>query len=326
MKFRRVGASGLKVSEISLGNWLTHGDLVDAEHATACVREALDLGISTFDTADVYAMGEAEAILGRALAGVKRESIEILTKVRMPTGTGPNERGLSRKHILESCDASLRRLGTDHIDLYQAHRYDRGTPLEETVAAFDHLVRQGKVLYLGVSEWTTTQLQGWLDIADQAGAQRPISNQPQYSMLWRVPEPEVMPFCREHGISQIVWSPLAQGVLTGKYGPGSAVPDGSRGSFKQAQDAIGRWLRDDILAAVQRVQPVADDLGLTLAQLALAWVLNNENVSAAIVGASRPSQLRDNAKALDVKLEPDVLASVDEILGDIVERDPAQTG
>jgi aryl-alcohol dehydrogenase-like predicted oxidoreductase len=326
MKFRRLGASGLKVSELSLGNWLTHGDLIDADAAIGCVHEALDLGISTFDTADVYAMGAAETLLGQALSGVTRESVEILTKVRMPTGSGPNERGLSRKHVLESCDASLRRLGTDHIDVYQAHRYDKNTPLEETVAAFDHLVRSGKVIYVGVSEWTTDQLRAWLDIADQTGAARPISNQPQYSMLWRVPEQKIMPFCREHGISQIVWSPLAQGVLTGKYTPGTAAPPGSRASFAQADEAIGRWLRDDILGAVQRLLPVAAELGITMSQLALAWILTNDNVSSAIVGASRPGQLGENVKALDVVVDADMLKHIDETLTDVVERDPAMTG
>ncbi|HEU5485544.1 MAG TPA: aldo/keto reductase family protein, partial [Microlunatus sp.] len=262
MHFRYLGNSGLKISEITYGNWLTHGSQVENEQATACVRAALDAGISTFDTADVYANTKAETVLGQALEGERRESLEIFTKVFGPTGPkGHNDTGLSRKHIMESANASLRRLKTDYIDLYQAHRYDYETPLEETMQAFADLVRQGKVLYIGVSEWTADQLRAGATLADDLGIQL-ISNQPQYSALWRVIEGEVVPTSRELGISQIVWSPIAQGVLTGKYKPGQAPPDGSRATDeKGGADMIKRFMDDDVLSRVQAVKPVADELG-----------------------------------------------------------------
>src|SRR5690606_12231315 len=307
MEFRHLGRSGLMVSEISYGNWPTHGSQVEEEAAIACVHAALDEGITTFDTADVYAGTKAEEVLGKALKGVRRESIEIFTKVYWPTGPGPNDRGLSRKHIFESLHGSLRRLGTDYVDLYQAHRFDYETPLEETLRAFDDLVRQGKVLYVGVSEWTADQIAQALKIADEMGFDRIVSNQPQYSMLWRVIEEEVVPLCEREGIGQLVWSPIAQGVLTGKYKPGEPLPEGTRATDdKGGADMIKRFLDDDLLTRVQNLRPIADDLGLSIAQLAIAWTLQNPNVSAALVGASRPEQVADNVKAAGVKLEEDV--------------------
>ncbi|MDV7196097.1 aldo/keto reductase family protein [Rhodococcus kroppenstedtii] len=326
MAYRFLGNSGLKVSEITYGNWLTHGSQVENDVATACVKAALDAGITTFDTADVYANGAAEEVLGKAVAGERRESLEIFTKVYFPVGPkGPNDTGLSRKHIREGIDNSLRRLGTDYVDLYQAHRYDHETPLEETIAAFGDVVQQGKALYIGVSEWTADQLREAQSLARQRGFSI-VSNQPQYSALWRVIEAEVVPASRELGISQVVWSPLAQGVLTGKYVPGQPLPEGSRATDdKGGADMISRYMNDETLTRVQKLKPIADDLGLSMSQLAIAWVLANDNVAAALVGASRPEQIADNVKAAGVTLEADVLARIDEALGDIVETDPAKT-
>src|SRR3954447_16718627 len=272
MEFRHLGRSGLKISQITYGNWLTHGSQVENDVAKACVRAALDAGISSFDTADAYANGAAESVLGEALADVRRESIEIFTKVYWPTGLkGHNDSGLSRKHILESLDASLRRLGTDYVDLYQAHRYDTETPLEETMQAFADVVRAGKALYIGVSEWTAEQIRAGHELAQQLGIQL-ISNQPQYSMLWRVIEGEVVPTSKELGISQVVWSPIAQGVLTGKYKPGEQPPAGSRATDeKGGANMIARWMRDDVLERVQQLKPLADEAGLSMAALAVAW-------------------------------------------------------
>jgi aryl-alcohol dehydrogenase-like predicted oxidoreductase len=324
MEFRSLGRSGLKVSEVSYGNWLTHGSQVEADQAGACVREAFDRGITTFDTADVYAGTKAETVLGEALKGVKRESYELFTKVYWPTGSGQNERGLSRKHIIESCNASLRRLQTDHVDLYQAHRYDYETPLEETLRAFDDLVRQGKVMYVGVSEWKASEIEAALRIADDMGLDRIVSNQPQYSALWRVIEAEVVPVCEKGGVSQIVWSPIAQGVLTGKYLPGAPPPEGTRATDQAGgADMIRRWLADDVLTAVQGLKPLAADAGLSMAQLAIGWVLCNPNVASAIVGASRPEQVRDNAAAK--ALPDDLKRAVDEVLAAVAETDPGKT-
>ena len=326
MDFRRLGRSGMMVSEISYGNWLTHGSQVEAEQATACVHAALDVGITTFDTADVYAATKAESVLGEALKGIRRESYELFTKVYWPTGEGRNDRGLSRKHILESCHASLKRLQTDHIDLYQAHRYDYETPLEETLRAFDDLVRAGKVHYIGVSEWKAAEIAAALEIADEMGLDRIVSSQPQYNMLWRVIEAEVVPLCEQEGIGQVVWSPIAQGVLTGKYQPGAELPAGSRATDATGgADMISSWLRDEVLEKVQQLTPLADQAGLSLAQLAIAWVLSNPNVSSAIIGASRPEQVRDNAAAAGRTLDADLLKAIDDVLGDVVERDPAKT-
>src|SRR5689334_1948351 len=326
MDFRYLGNSGLKVSEIIYGNWLTHGSQVENDAALACVRAALDSGITTFDTADVYANTKAESVLGEALKGERRASLEIFTKVYWPTGPGgPNDTGLSRKHIMESINGSLVRLGTDYVDLYQAHRYDVETPLEETMQAFADVVRQGKALYIGVSEWTADQIRAGHALAQDLGIQL-ISNQPQYSMLWRVIESEVVPASKELGISQIVWSPIAQGVLSGKYKPGAAPPAGSRATDeKGGADMIKRFLDDEVLTAVQKLQPIADGLDITMAQLAVAWVLANDNVAAAIVGASRPEQVESNAQASGITLDDDVLKAVDKALGDLPETDPAQT-
>ena len=325
MDFRHLGRSGLRVSEISYGNWITHGSQVEEDAAAACVRAALDLGITTFDTADVYAATRAEAVLGRALAGERRAGLEIFTKVYWPTGPGQNDRGLSRKHIMESIDGSLKRLQTDYVDLYQAHRYDYATPLEETMEAFADVVRAGKALYIGVSEWKASEIRAAHELARSLNIHL-ISNQPQYSMLWRVIEAEVVPTSEELGIGQIVWSPIAQGVLTGKYLPGQAPPEGSRATDdKQGANFISRLMGDDVLTAVQKLKPLADQAGLTMAQLAVAWVLQNPNVSSAIVGATKPAQLQDNVKASGVKLESDLLKAIDEAVGSIVERDPAKT-
>jgi aryl-alcohol dehydrogenase-like predicted oxidoreductase len=325
MEHRFLGRSGLKVSAISYGNWITHGSQVADDTAIACVHEALDLGITTFDTADVYAGTRAEDVLGRALAGQRREGLEIATKVYWPTGPGVNDRGLSRKHVVESCEGSLRRLGTDHIDLYQAHRFDHETPLEETMLAFADLVRSGKVLYVGVSEWTGDQIRRGAALAAELRVPF-VSNQPQYSTLWRVIEADVIPASLECGLSQIVWSPLAQGVLTGKYRPGEPVPEGSRATDEAGgKDFVGRFLTDEVLTAVQRLAPIADGAGCSMAQLAVAWVLANPGVASAIVGASRPGQLTENVGALDVTLDEDALRAVDEALGDVVVRDPGLT-
>jgi aryl-alcohol dehydrogenase-like predicted oxidoreductase len=325
MEHRHLGRSGLKVSEIAYGNWLTHGSQVEQDAAVACVAAALDEGITTFDTADVYAATKAETVLGDALRGVRRESVEICTKVFWPTGAGANDRGLSRKHITESAHASLRRLQTDYIDLYQAHRYDHETPLEETLRAFDDLVRQGKVLYIGVSEWRAEEIAAALKIADQMGLDRIVSNQPQYNMIWRVIESELIPLSTAEGIGQIVWSPIAQGVLTGKYLPGAAPPPGSRATDERGSGFVTRYLTEEILARVQLLKPVAEQARLTPAQLAVAWTLQNPAVSAAIIGATRPEQVRENAKASGVRLDPEVLRQIDEILADQVVTDPAYT-
>ena len=324
MDFSYLGASGLQISQITYGNWLTHGSQVENDVATRCVRAALDAGITTFDTADAYANGKAEEVLGAALKGERRESLEIFTKVFWPVGpAGKNDVGLSRKHIMESIDNSLRRLQTDYVDLYQAHRYDLFTPLEETMQAFADIVRSGKALYIGVSEWTGEQIRAGHELAVDLGVSL-VSNQPQYSMLWRVIEDEVVPTCRALGLSQIVFSPIAQGALTGKYRPGEQPPEGSRATdSKGGADMIKRWLNDDVLTRIQGLVPIAADLGLTMAQLALAWVLHNDNVAAAIIGASRPEQVAENVQALGVDLSDQVLEQIDKTLADVVTRDGA---
>jgi len=325
MEFRHLGRSGMLVSEISYGNWITHGSQVEEDAAIACVQAALDLGITTFDTADVYAGTRAEEVMGRALSGVRREDIEIFTKVYWPTGPTPNGRGLSRKHVMESINGSLRRLQTDHVDLYQAHRYDYATPLEETMEAFADIVHSGKAHYIGVSEWRAEEIRAAYPLAKELKIQL-VSSQPQYSLLWRVIEAEVVPTCEELGIGQIVWSPLAQGVLTGKYMPGQPVPEGSRATDeKSGAMFISRLMADEVLTAVQGLRPLADQAGLTMAQMAIAWVLQNPNVSSAIVGATRPEQLVDNVKAAGVKLDADLLKAIDGVVESIVERDPAKT-
>jgi aryl-alcohol dehydrogenase-like predicted oxidoreductase len=326
MEFRHLGRSGLSVSEIAYGNWLTHGSQIEEEQAQACIKAALDAGITTFDTADVYANTAAESVLGRGLAGQRRESLEIATKVFWPTGPGgPNDRGLGRKHILEACNGSLKRLQTDHIDLYQAHRFDNSVPLEETFVAFADLVRQGKVLYIGASEWNAQEITRGAALARELNVPF-ISNQPQYNMLWRVIEPQVVPASGREGLSQIVWSPIAQGVLTGKYKPGQPPPAGSRATDeKGGANFVKRFLRDEVLERVQKLEPLAAQAGLSLAQLAVAWVLQNPNVASAIIGASRPEQVHENVKAAGVKLDADLLAAIDDALDGVVESDPRFT-
>ncbi|HUZ23575.1 MAG TPA: aldo/keto reductase family protein [Streptosporangiaceae bacterium] len=325
MEYRHLGRSGLKISQIAYGNWLTHGSQIEEDAARSCVAAALDEGITTFDTADAYAGTRAEEVLGRALHGVRRESLEIFTKVFWPTGAGVNDRGLSRKHIMESAHASLRRLQTDYVDLYQAHRYDHETPLEETLRAFEDLVRQGKALYIGVSEWRAEEIAAALKIAGQMGFDRIVSNQPQYNMIWRVIEAEVVPMCEKEGIGQLVFSPIAQGVLTGKYLPGADVPAGSRAADESGAAMISRFMTDSLLARVQELRTVADEAGLSLAQLAIAWTLQNPNVAAAIVGATRPDQVRDNAGASGIRLDAGLLRRIDDILGPEIVTDPART-
>jgi aryl-alcohol dehydrogenase-like predicted oxidoreductase len=326
MEFRRLGRSGLNISEISYGNWITHGSQVEEDQAQSCIKAALDAGITTFDTADVYANTAAESVLGRGLAGQRREGLEIFTKVFWPTGPGgPNDKGLGRKHIMESANASLKRLQTDYIDLYQAHRFDRTVPLEETFLAFADLVRQGKVLYIGVSEWNAEEITRGAALAREMKVPF-ISNQPQYNMLWRVIESQVVPASEREGISQIVWSPIAQGVLTGKYKPGQAPPAGSRATDeKGGANVVQRFLNDDVLERVQKLEPLAAEAGLSLAQLAVAWVLQNPNVASAIIGASRPEQVHENVKAAGVKLEPELLTALDTALLGAVESDPTLT-
>lgn len=326
MEFRYLGNSGFKISEITFGNWLTHGSQVENEVATQCVRAALDAGISTFDTADVYANTAAETVLGKALRDERRESLEIFTKVFGPTGPkGHNDLGLSRKHIMEAINGSLTRLQTDYVDLYQAHRFDYDTPLEETMQAFADIVRQGKALYIGVSEWTAGQIRDGHALAKDLGFQL-ISNQPQYSMLWRVIEAEVIPTSEELGLSQIVWSPIAQGVLSGKYHPGKPAPEGSRATdSKGGSKMIERWMSNEVLTGVQQLKPIAEEAGLTMAQLSIAWVLQNPNVASAIMGASRPEQIEKNVAAAGVKLDAGIMDKIDAAIGSLAERDPAQT-
>ncbi len=326
METRNLGNSGLKISEIAYGNWLTHGSQVEEDAALACVRQALDEGITTFDTADVYANTAAETVLGKALKGERREGLEIFTKVYWPTGPGKhNDHGLSRKHIMESINGSLKRLGTDYVDLYQAHRYDYETPLEETMEAFADVVRSGKAHYIGVSEWTADEIRRGYELARELRIPF-VSNQPQYNMIWRVIESEVVPTSEELGVGQIVWSPIGQGVLTGKYLPGQAPPVGSRATDdKGGSNFVKRYLQDDVLERVQQLKPIAEEAGLSLAQLAVAWVLQNPNVSAAIIGASRPEQVTENVKASGVKLETEAMKRIDDILDGIIERDPSKT-
>ena len=325
MEFRYLGRSGFKISAISYGNWITHGSQVEEEAANACVKRALELGITTFDTADVYAGTKAEEVLGRALAGVPRQSIEVFTKVYWPTGAGVNDRGLSRKHIMDSIHGSLKRLKMDHVDLYQAHRYDSETPLEETMLAFADIVRQGKALYIGVSEWDADQITRGAALARELRVPF-ISNQPQYSMLWRVIEQEVVPASQDAGMSQIVWSPMAQGILSGKYLPGQPPPAGSRATDElSGKNFIARWMNDDVLTKVQLLKPIAEQAGISMAQMSIAWVLQNKNVATAIVGATRPEQLDDNVKAAGIVLEADTLKAIDKVLEGIIISDPRKT-
>ncbi len=324
MEFRHLGRSGLVISDMVYGKWITHGGQVEEDSAVACVRAALDEGITTFDTADAYIRGAAEEVLGRALKNERRDGLEIFTKVYWPMGEGRNDRGLSAKHIKESINNSLKRLQTDRVELYQAHRYDYETPLEETMQAFADVVHAGKAHYIGVSEWTADQIRRGHALAKELKIQL-VSSQPQYSPLWRVIEEEVIPASEELGIGQIVWSPLAGGVLTGKYKPGQDAPAGSRGADPKFGHFVKSWLEDDVLERVQQLVPVAEEAGLTLAQLSLAWVRQHPNVSAAIIGATRPEQVKSNVKAVGVKLDPEVYEKVNEILDPVAVKDPTKT-
>ena len=325
MKYRYLGNSGFKVSELVYGNWLTHASQIENDRAISTVKAALEGGITSFDTADVYANQAAEVVLGEALKGQRREGIEVFTKVYWPVAQRmPNDTGLSRKHIMESINGSLKRLQMDYVDLYQAHRFDVETPLEETMQAFADIVRQGKALYIGVSEWNAEQIRAGVALAKQMGFQL-ISSQPQYSMLWRVIEAEVIPACEELGVSQIVWSPMAQGVLTGKYLPGQPVPAGSRAADDRVNSFIQKWLSEDVLTRVQQLKPLADELGITMAQFALAWVLQNKNVSSAIVGATSPEQISSNIDAVGVEIPQEIMDKVTEILAPVIVSDPRET-
>ncbi len=315
MQYRHLGKYGVKVSEVALGSWLTYGGATEDEAARACIEKAYDLGINFFDTANVYARGKSEEVVGKALAAYVRDSYFLATKVYFPMGDGPNDRGLSRKHIFEQCHLSLKRLGTDYIDLYQCHRYDSETPLEETLVALDDLARQGKILYAGVSEWSADQMGQAMDYVRSAGLHPIASNQPYYNMIGRGIEKEVIPLCEREGIGQVVFSPLAQGVLTGKYKPGQALPEGSRAADPgQNMFMNGGKLDDDMLVKVEKLGEIASGAGLSMAQLALAWCLRQKNVSSVIIGASRPAQVEDNAGASGKTLSDDVLAAIDETL------------
>jgi 1-deoxyxylulose-5-phosphate synthase len=314
MRYRLLGASDLEVSVIALGSWLTYGGGVADDQARACVQAAFDAGINFIDTANVYALGAAEEFLGAVLADRPRDSYVLATKLYFPMDDSGDNQGLSRGQVLKQIDESLRRLRTDHVDLYQCHRYDRATPLEETMEALTEVVRAGKARFIGFSEWSAAQIESSLVLSAERGLEPFVSSQPQYSMLWREPESEVIPLCRANGISQIVWSPLAQGALTGKYRPGEPAPADSRATSPRMGRMMDRWLDDGVLRRVQRLLPVADGVGLSPAQLALAWVLREDNVAAAIVGASRPDQVRENAAAADVSLDEATLAEIDAIL------------
>ena len=314
MKYRRLGNSGLKVSEISLGSWLTYGGYVDKKQAISAIDKAYELGINFFDTANIYMNGEAERIVGEALGKYPRESYVLATKVWGPMGEGPNDRGLSRKHIVEQCEASLKRLGVDYVDVYYCHAFDPDTPLEETLRAMDDLVRQGKVLYVGVSNWTAAQIAEALSIVDRYFLHRIVANQPLYNLFAREIEKEIIPLCERNGIGQVVYSPLAQGVLAGKYQAVDDVPAGSRATDKHGTKTVKSWLNEENLSKVERLRPIAGELGLSLAQLALAWTLRHPNVSSAIIGASLPEQVEDNVKASGVTIPQEVIARIDEIM------------
>jgi aryl-alcohol dehydrogenase-like predicted oxidoreductase len=326
VKRRQLGDSDLEVSEISLGSWLTYSGGVGREQAEACTEAAFDAGINFFDTSNVYGTGAAEEAWGEILSRHPRESYILATKVYFPMSD--TDRGLSAEQISKQMDASLGRLHTDYVDLYQCHRFDTETPIEETMEALTEVVDQGKARYIGFSEWTPEQTRAGLDVP---GAAKFVSSQPQYNMIWRAPEAEVFDLCREYGISQIVWSPLGQGVLTGKYPPGEPPPADSRAAHDEMSVSIGRYMSDEVLEAVQRLKPIAEDAGLTMAQLGLAWVLRRPEVASAIIGASRPEQVHDNAAASGIELSDDVLGAIDEALGDVIVTEPepapfAQTG
>ena len=320
MRYRQLGSSDLQVSEIALGSWLTYGVGVDDTAARACVDKAFEVGINFIDTSNVYGRGAAETFLGDVLQSRERDSYVLATKLFFPMDDTGENQGLSRQQVFKQIDDSLRRLRTDYVDLYQCHRYDSQTPLEETMEALTEVVRQGKARYIGFSEWTAAQIQAALDLSPPL--EKFVSSQPQYSILWRVPEREVIPLCAANGISQIVFSPLAQGVLTGKYKPGEPPPPGTRMGSEQMGWAMDRFRSDQVLEAVQRLRPIADGLGITMAQLAIAWVLREPNVAAAIIGASRPEQVEDNAAASGIELDDETLDAIDEAVADAVVYDP----
>lgn len=315
MQYRHLGKYGVRVSEVALGSWLTYGGATENETATRCIEKAYDLGINFFDTANGYARGKSEEVVGKALSVYSRESYFLATKVYFPMGDGPNDRGLSRKHLFEQCHASLKRLNMDYIDLYQCHRYDAETPLEETLMALDDLARQGKILYAGVSQWSAEQIASAADYCRRAGLHPLVSNQPYYNMLGRDLEQEVIPVCEREGLGQVVYSPLAQGVLSGKYKPGAALPEGSRAADPEQNMFLnGGKLDQETLVKVEKLGPIAAGAGLSMSQLALAWCLRQPNVSSVIIGASRPEQIEDNAGASGVTLSADVLAAIDAAL------------
>jgi len=317
MKYRKLGNSGLKVSEIGLGSWLTYGSAVEKEQSISCIHRAYDLGINFFDTANAYNKGAAETVLGEALKDYSRSSYVLATKVFFPMGDGPNDRGLSRKHIIEQCEASLKRLGVDYIDLYQFHRFDSDTPVEESLRALDDLTTQGKILYAGVSEWTAAQITDAVHIAKEKNLRPLISNQPIYNMMVRYIEKEVIPVSEKEGIGQVVFSPLAQGILTGKYKPNEQVPSESRAANEETNKWITSYLNDEVLTRVQKLSAIANGLGVELSQLALAWVLRQPNVSSAIIGASRPGQVEENVKASGLELTSSVLEEIEAVLEEI---------
>jgi 1-deoxyxylulose-5-phosphate synthase len=321
MRYRQLGSSDLQVSEIALGSWLTYGVGVDDTAARACVDKAFEVGINFIDTSNVYGRGAAETFLGDVLQSRERDSYVLATKLFFPMDDTGENQGLSRQQVFKQIDDSLRRLRTDYVDLYQCHRYDSQTPLEETMEALTEVVRQGKARYLGFSEWTAAQIRAALELSPPL--EKFVSSQPQYSILWRVPEREVIPLCAANGISQIVFSPLAQGVLTGKYKPGAPPPPDTRMASERMGWAMDRFSSEQVLQAVQRLQPVADGLGVTMAQLAIAWVLREPNVAAAIIGASRPEQVEDNASASGIELDETALAAIDEAVADVVVYDSA---
>ncbi|MCT2537201.1 aldo/keto reductase family protein [Aquibacillus koreensis] len=324
MKYRQLGKSGLKVSALGLGSWLTYGKAVEDKTAEDCIHKAYELGINFFDTANAYEAGKAEVVLGNALKDYERSSYVVATKVFFPMGSGPNDRGLSRKHIIEQCDASLKRLGLDYIDLYQCHRFDPSVPVEETLLALDDLVKQGKVLYTGVSEWTAAQIQSAVDIGKDYRLHPIISNQPIYNMIERYIEDEVLPVSNQLGLGQIVFSPLAQGVLTGKYKPDASLPDDSRAANDDTNMVINSYMRNDVLQTVQKLNDVAKELEVSLTQLSLAWILRQQGVSSAIIGASRPGQIEENVKAVDIELSEDTLQKMEIILEEIKDFHPAR--
>ena len=317
MRYRQLGDSDIEVSEISLGSWLTYGEGVERDQTEACTRAAFDAGITLFDTSNAYGRGTAETAWGEILSDYKRDSFVLATKVFFPMSE--TDRGLSREQIHKQLDASLERLRTDYVDLYQCHRPDPETPIEETMEALTEVCEAGKVREIGFSEWTIEQIEAGLEVP---GAKKWVSSQPQYNVIWRSPEAELIPYCAAHGISQIVWSPLAQGVLTGKYAPGEDHPEDSRAASDAMGWAMDRYLAEDVIRAVERLNPVADEAGMTLVDMALAWVLREPNVASAIVGASRPEQVHANARAAGMQLSPDVLEAIDEALGDVVVDEP----